>query len=117
MPSVYLLQLATGKRLESPETADIVAALQLLLRNPHDERFALMLRPGGGEQDYMQAAGEPTGGWVLEYRDGSPNQHFQSIDDALPLERVAAAFYSYGNGDPSWQQAFEWRRLPFSSDE
>ena len=72
MPSTYLLELASRQPLESPDAASIVAALQCLLTNPYGERFALMLRPGGGDEDYSQTTGEPGEGWVLEYRDGEP---------------------------------------------
>ena len=62
------------------------------------------------EQVYMQAFGEDDGPFVLEYRQGSGDQHYECPQD-LTKDQVLDAFLKYLCGDPSWQQDHEWQPL------
>jgi len=64
------------------------------------------------EQVYMQACGEDEGPYVLEYRDGGGDQHYQCPHD-LTKDQAQVAFLKYLAGDTSWQNDFEWEKLEF----
>jgi len=62
------------------------------------------------DQVFMQAAGEDEGPYILEYRDGGGDHHYQCPHD-LTKDQVQAAFLKYLAGDTSWQQDHEWQPL------
>lgn len=65
-----------------------------------------------GEQVYLQAANEKDGAFLLEFRDGDEQNHFQSTRE-LSKPEVERAFLQYLAGDDSWRTAFPWRKLEF----
>ncbi len=54
---------------------------------------------------------EPSCEYVLEYQDGSIDQHYQAIDRPITRERVFSAFAKYLRRDASWQSDFQWERV------
>lgn len=62
------------------------------------------------EQVYIQASGEYNGPYVMEYREGDGDHHFQCTQD-LSKEDVRSAFMKYLRGDTSWKTGFEWKPL------
>ena len=64
------------------------------------------------KQIYIQAAGENDGPYVLEYREGSKDQHFQTSKSDLSKEQIKAAFTKYLSGDNSWKSDFKWQQIP-----
>ncbi|MCA9758835.1 MAG: hypothetical protein KDA27_23780 [Candidatus Eisenbacteria bacterium] len=65
---------------------------------------------------YVQTAGDPDDGFLLEYQEGSLDQHFQSVRQDLPLETVEKTFQMYLVNDSSWKSGAEWAPLDLSSD-
>lgn len=59
---------------------------------------------------YIQTAGGPWEGFVLEYQDGSVDKHYQCADSDLGLDAVVRAFRLYAQGDERWRTGLEWRR-------
>jgi hypothetical protein len=113
MPANYVLELGTGEHLHNPDQDSIVMALSGLA--DQEDSFAIVPRPGGGDEHYMQTAVnlERGWGWILEYRNGVSTQHYRAADDPLTAERVAAALYAYGTGDESWKKNFCWELVSF----
>ncbi|NEW42612.1 hypothetical protein GV794_27955 [Nocardia cyriacigeorgica] len=61
-----------------------------------------------GEQDYIQTYREEPG-YILEYRDGSPDRHFTTtLDDSA---QVAELIWAWTAGDHSALQDVAWTRL------
>lgn len=62
------------------------------------------------EQNFMQAMGGPES-FVLEYREGSEEKHYQceNISKSLLLD----AFRSYAVGNQSWKNICDWKKWTF----
>ncbi len=64
------------------------------------------------DQVFIQALGEGEGPYMVEYRDGGDDKHYQSAREVSKAE-VEAAFCKYLNRDPSWLTDFQWKKLEF----
>lgn len=62
------------------------------------------------EEVYIQAAGEGDDPYVMEYREGDSDHHFQCTQK-LPKANVQSAFMKYLRGDDSWKTDFEWKQF------
>ena len=62
------------------------------------------------EMTYMQASGDPRGGFMLEYQDGSLEQHYYCADTDISAGKVTDAFRSYLAGDGKWRKKYHWKR-------
>lgn len=69
--------------------------------NSSDNSFAVLSDDIG----FVQTA-RSTGGFVLEYRDGSG--YFGTTDENLSLAQVRDAFAQFVAGESGWKRAFEW---------
>lgn len=101
-----LLELENGESYKEPDSTTIESALRTLDGEGND--YAILSQ---ADEVYVQAAGSPETGFILEYRAGSADAHFQSLRDDLALEKVVRTFVQYAAGDPSWKAAFEWKPL------
>jgi len=70
--------------------------------------FAIL---GVDQMTYLQAAGSPKDGFIVEHQEGSIKKHYQSAGDAVALDDVAALFASYARGDDVWRTALQWNRI------
>lgn len=68
----------------------------------------------GGESGYMQADWYPAlrrgdiAGFLLEYRDGCTDEHWET--HAVSIEDTTAAFIDYLHGRTEWKERFDWKR-------
>ncbi len=101
-----LLELENDTTIEGPTFSQISEALSSL----HDEgnSFAILSQ---NEYTYMQIATDSPNGFVLEYQVDSVDDHYESAENHIPLERVIQAFQAYAEGDDSWRTRFTWRKL------
>jgi hypothetical protein len=97
------LELASGRILEMVSEN----AVRTLIEG---EEFAIL---SPNPDVYIQCAErkEPPYDYVLEYQDGSLNEHYQAVDGPISLERVQEAFVKYLHGDASWRFDFEWEKM------
>jgi len=65
------------------------------------------------ELTYVQVSGSVQTGFVLEYQEGSLDQHHRSRVVNLPLDRVTDVFQRYARGDGSWRQGVHWEHVPY----
>jgi hypothetical protein len=49
--------------------------------------------------------------YILEYQDGSFEQHYEAVDRPITLQRVTDALISYLRGDDSWRVDFTWEKM------
>jgi hypothetical protein len=103
------LTTGAGVAVSDPSAAQIAEVLAALPGGM--DSFAILAE---SELSYMQAAGGPTDGFVLEYQAGSIEQHYWSARDDLPLSTVTQAFQLYATGDESWQQLATWEKKEIS---
>lgn len=57
---------------------------------------------------FIQAAGDSTSGYTLEYNEGSTNTQFRATNPKLSAAQITDAFGSYLAHDPSWETRFSW---------
>ncbi len=69
------------------------------------DSFAILSKD---DMTYIQTAGGPNSGFILEYQDGSLDKHFTCTNQNLTAAQVVNAFQSYTKQDGRWQQEFEW---------
>jgi hypothetical protein len=60
--------------------------------------------------NYLQTAPNGDGAYLLEYHEGSPDQHFRA-SRPLPLDDVAGAFVAYLGQDAGWRPRYEWEKI------
>ena len=62
------------------------------------------------EQVYIQASGEGDDPYIIEYREGDADHHFQCVEE-ISKEQVKSMFLKYLNGDDSWKSDCRWDKL------
>jgi hypothetical protein len=97
------LMLESGEVISDATERDILSLIE-------GEDFAIL---GGDPDTYIQFAEqrEPPYQYVLEYQDGSLDQHYNAVDGPITIDRVKAAFLKYIRGDLSWRSDFEWEKM------
>ena len=97
------LEFESGVVIPSPTESDLARIAV--------EEFAILI--SDNPNTYLQCAKEPEPrkGYVLEYQNGSLDQHFNVVGGAIVLERIVAAFSKYLLGDGSWLTDFDWERM------
>jgi hypothetical protein len=109
------LTLEIGTVLNNPTAAQIDKALRSL-NWLEDNSFAVLAVE---DWTYMQTAEEDNPDYqepyfVLEYQEGSLEEHYHAVDGPLTLEQVIEAFQKYAHGDESWREDFEWEKQDLS---
>ncbi len=94
----------TGRKIADPSASQIAAELASLSGG---DSFAILSRD---DLTYVQAAGTRREGFVLEYQEGSLDQHYRSTENNLHLSTVTDVFQLYGAEDSAWQSRTSWRR-------
>jgi hypothetical protein len=82
------------------QIAEVLAALQ-----DADSSFATLFR---NSEDFIQTAGAPAEGFVLEYHDRASGQLHRARERKLPLATVTRAFQLYAEGDAAWRSLVSW---------
>ena len=62
------------------------------------------------EMTYIQTSGSPLTGFVLEYQNGSLENHYRASDLIAVPDKIIAAFISYRLQDGAWQEGFVWEK-------
>ncbi|GAB3075575.1 hypothetical protein GCM10027053_46600 [Intrasporangium mesophilum] len=86
------------------EPASWLALVYSTLRNPGD-----FLIVSSGPPDLYAQALNHDGLFVLEYRDGSPEKHFQA--EGVSLVSIADALSQWTDGDRAFISDHEWTQL------
>jgi hypothetical protein len=97
------LELESGQIIRQVSEDDILDSIE-------GEQFAILsLDPG----TYIQCAEqqEPPFEYILEYQDGSIDEHYRAADEPITLDQVVATFLKYLRGDPSWRYDFQWEKM------
>ncbi|MCD9875372.1 hypothetical protein [Streptomyces guryensis] len=104
------LEFADGTVINSPSRDDVTRALNGL--SPEDWYLILETRPGWFIQvGFGTAAGIPAHSYVLEFRDGSEDEHFRTALAELP--QIIDAFHKSLSGDNSWRANFRFSRVSY----
>ena len=101
-----------GTELAQPlDEALIIRSLQALDRE--DDSFLILSKD---EMSYIQTCRESDGRYVLEYQEGSLDQHYECADALLTFQKVSMAFTGYFNGTDEWKTALTWQPLGSSAE-
>jgi hypothetical protein len=95
------------RKIKNPTPAQIRQELKGL---GGDNSFAIYEKSGSG-LSFMQTAGGPDEGFVLEYQAGSVDSHFACTNTALSVEEVVQAFVWYATGDDRWRSELPWEPI------
>jgi len=96
------IEFESGRVKDNPKRRD--------LDRIGDEEYAILSR---SSLHFIQccAMDDPPWGFVLEYQDGSTDDHYRALGGPIDLHRIVAAFAKYLARDPSWQQDFRWGKM------
>jgi hypothetical protein len=97
------LTLESGRVIADATEDDIRSSIE-------GEDFAIL---AADDLNYMQCAEqtEPPDEYILEYQEGSLDEHYQAVDGPITLDRVIEAFLKYLRGDESWRFDSEWEKM------
>lgn len=103
MPHLRLI-LEKGSLIDNPTSEQIADALSSL--DADGNSFAILERT---ETTYIQTGFQKSGEYIIEYQEGSLDQHYQTV--ARDVQQVIAMFQAYAVGHDTWQQECEWNKL------
>jgi hypothetical protein len=96
-----------GESMNNPTAEDIKQAFDAMLRG--DIEYVILTNEDTGA--FIQAAGVPDEYFVLEYQEGSVNQHFRATNPDLTPEKALNAFLNYNRGESAWKLQFTWEHV------
>ena len=99
------LETQDGRRIDNPDERQIDEAIRAM---EADDAFVILSRD---EMTYIQASGDVSAGFVLEYQAGDIDRHFSAAAGPHSADRVSKAFRQYALGDPGWESDFQWEPL------
>jgi hypothetical protein len=92
----------------NPTEDDLLNALAAMERG--DMEFVILQDEPDGM--FMQTAGGPREGYVLEYNDGADETMFRA-QAQLTGSQVVEAMSAFLNHNPAWQTMFRWERFTY----
>ena len=79
-----------------------------------DETFLIVERLADSTgQTYIQSARNDDGTYAVEYRAGTPDQHFSTT--AADMRAAHALIASWAFEEPHWSDSFTWSRVRFDN--
>lgn len=90
---------------ENPTEEQILTGLDSI--DGDECNFAIL---SSDDMTYVQTAGDPAIGFVLEYQKGSLAKHYRVKNQELSLDEIKKAFIAYSKGDVSWIDTYEWEK-------
>lgn len=96
----------SGTEYSGAVTAEAIeGAIRSLADQEQEEGFVILSL---STQTYVQVAGTPQDGYVLEYRDGTPDQHYSCENPNLTEDEVIGVFLHFFAQDDEWKQCVPW---------
>jgi|GEM_PF-3798281 len=79
-----------------------------------DEAFLIVERfSDASSQTYVQSARNDDGTYVVEFRDGSPDQHFGTVVADTRAAHDLVTSWSFGRD--GWRYSVDWTHIPFDA--
>lgn len=72
-------------------------------------QFLIVERKAAPHSQYIQVMRSPEGNYQIEYRAGTPTEHYQTYAKTRP--EVVAALWGWSTGDTAWREKFEWTNI------
>ena len=99
------LTMENGQVIDSPGPSTIASAISSLAQPANG--FAILAR---SDLEYMQTVIDDSGRWVIEFRDGSPAEHYE-LSQPVKRETVENAFADYASGNDDGWRKLPWKKL------
>ncbi len=99
------LVLENGTELQVSSREDIVRALARVGAN--DNNFAVLSQD---DNFYIQATGTLSKGFLVEYREGSAEEHYCSTRKDISHREMIELFVSYYDKKSDWKNAVTWEK-------
>jgi hypothetical protein len=93
--------------------APTLLQLQELIPSLEVDQFAILSQ---NDENYLQAYREKET-CILEFREGSENDHYTCLDQLSNPNDMLGVFIKYLNNDPSWKSSLNWDRVLLDDDE
>lgn len=100
-----------GDVSDLPISTDLIARTAASFTDTDD--FFLILAKD--EMTYIQTSGSAKSGFVLEYQDGSIEEHFSCADAPLNVEQIVETLQRYLTGHDRWKSEFTWEKQELGS--
>ncbi|MFB9836433.1 hypothetical protein [Actinoallomurus acaciae] len=101
-------ETAAGRSYDAPSEALLFRLLGEL--GPGNQFLVVDRVDAPGGQHYMQVYREVDGTYVVEYREGAPERHFETV--ATDLRTTLAVLTGWADDATGWRDACEWRQWP-----
>lgn len=101
-------ETAYGRSYDAPDKALLLRLLGAL--GPGNQFLVIDRVDAPGPGYYMQIYREVDGTYVVEYREGSAERHFETVVSDLPS--AVAVLTGWAAADPAWHEGREWRQWP-----
>ncbi len=100
-----------GDVTDLPMSTDMIAEKVRLLADKGD--FFLVLAKD--EMTYIQTSGSAESGFVLEYQDGSIEEHYSCTDAPLTVDQIVETLQRYFTNHDRWKSEFSWEKEDLGS--
>lgn len=100
-----------GDVSDLPISTDLIARTVASLADTDD--FFLILAKD--EMTYIQTSGSTKSGFVLEYQDGSIEEHYSCADAPLNAEQIVETLQRYLTNHDRWRSDFTWEKEELGS--
>lgn len=101
------MQLESGREVVDPSQEQVLEALRTMERN--EESYVILERDSPSGDSYIQAAEDPAGGYLVEYQDGSLEQHVGLHAEAV--QAVHDIFSWWVAETPGWRDGLPWQKV------
>lgn len=98
------LQASNGVRVAGVTEDNVVAVLEAMARGGN-----AVVGSDADPEVFIQVWLRDNGVYQLEYRDGKPTRHYQTL--TVSRDKVAAAIVGWLADDDSWKEAFQWKDI------
>jgi uncharacterized protein YfbU (UPF0304 family) len=99
---------ASGRSYDAPNQALLTRLLGEL--GPGNQFLILDRVDAPNDEHYMQVYREVDGTYVIEYREGAANRHFETV--GADLLTAITVLTGWAAGSPDWRNRRHWRQWP-----
>jgi hypothetical protein len=101
-------QTAGGRSYDAPDAALLRRLLSEL--GPGNQFLVIDRLDAPNPEHYMQVYRETDGTFVVEYREGAADHHFEAV--VADLRTTFTVLSGWAAGSPGWRDGCEWRQWP-----
>jgi hypothetical protein len=101
-------ETAGGQSYDAPDGALLLRLLGEL--GPGNQFLVIDRLDAPNAEHYMQVYREVDGTYVIEYRAGAPNRHYETV--AGDVRTTYTVLTGWAADEPGWRDSCDWRQWP-----